>query len=227
MLRFSRGYLPYNIFQKRLKTTKKRLCDGKVVFSLIMQGLLEIARRSLRWVIRFRKRRGYGIHSPFAFNFVTGVIYENGEYYAFERLRQLYAASPLPKKWRLKDCLLLFRLANYAHPEKCLWLLPDESLLRQFCEAGSPKTQFMVQPEPADMIVCELDNQTESIRYAHLLKEGGMLIVLGIGRDKAHRKAWKALLAEREAQVTFDLHDFGIIFHRPDLTRQRYIINYL
>ena len=38
--------------------------------------------RSLRWLRRFRKRRGYGIHSPAAFQFVTGVVYEKGEYYA-------------------------------------------------------------------------------------------------------------------------------------------------
>ena len=38
--------------------------------------------RPLRWLLRFRKRCGYGIHSPFAFQFVTGVIYEKGAYFA-------------------------------------------------------------------------------------------------------------------------------------------------
>lgn len=188
--------------------------------------MIDIACRSLRWIRRFRKRRGYGIHSPFAYLFVTGVIYESGEYYAYARLRQMYGAASARTGLRQKDCLLLFRLANYAQAEKCLWQLKDEPLLRECCEAGSPKAQFVEQPVQADMVVCEMHTPEEASRLARFLEKGGMLVVLGIGRDKARQKAWKALLEEEEAQVAFDLYDFGIVFHCPELTRQRYIINY-
>ena len=30
-----------------------------------------------------------------------------------------------------------------------------------------------------------------------------------------------------QAQVSFDLYDWGIIFFRPELQRQHYVINYL
>ena len=40
----------------------------------------------LVWLMRFRHRCGYGVHSPFAFNFLTGVVYERTPYYAYARL---------------------------------------------------------------------------------------------------------------------------------------------
>lgn len=49
--------------------------------------------RPLRWLLRFRHRRGYGIHSPFAFSFVTGVVYEQGTYYAYPELKAMYKNS--------------------------------------------------------------------------------------------------------------------------------------
>ena len=66
---------------------------------------------------RFRHRRGYGVHSPFAFNFLTYVVYERGEYYAY---RDLAARHPVPFfrcGGHLAKCRkFLFRLANYVHP---------------------------------------------------------------------------------------------------------------
>ena len=34
-------------------------------------------KRPFIWLRRFRHRCGYGVHSPFAFNLITQVIYEN------------------------------------------------------------------------------------------------------------------------------------------------------
>ena len=38
------------------------------------------------WLKRFRHRRGYGVHSPFAFAFLTDVVYERNAYYAYHEL---------------------------------------------------------------------------------------------------------------------------------------------
>ena len=35
------------------------------------------------WLLRFRHRRGYGVHSPFAFNFITDVVYQRLPYYKY------------------------------------------------------------------------------------------------------------------------------------------------
>ena len=43
-------------------------------------------KRPFIWLLRFRHRCGYGVHSPFAFNLITQVIYENTPYYKYKDL---------------------------------------------------------------------------------------------------------------------------------------------
>ena len=54
-----------------------------------------------------------------------------------------------------------------------------------------------------------------------------MTVVLHPHRTAATRRAWQALCRKDEAQVWFDLYDFGILFYKPQLQRQGYLINYL
>ena len=42
-----------------------------------------------KWLKRKKQAKGFGIHSPFAFNFVTNVIYEKHGYNAFGDIEQL------------------------------------------------------------------------------------------------------------------------------------------
>lgn len=80
------------------------------------------------WCKRIRHRKGYGVHSPFAFNLITWVIYENLPYYAYGELKE-------KRKEYLKNCRcllpdrayrtekvdkLLFRLVNYTQPSTLL-----------------------------------------------------------------------------------------------------------
>ena len=43
-------------------------------------------KRPFIWLSRFRHRCGYGVHSPFAFNLITQVIYESTPYYKYKDL---------------------------------------------------------------------------------------------------------------------------------------------
>ena len=76
-------------------------------------------RRFTRWISRWRHRRGYGVHSPWAFSWITQVIYNDMAYYAYadlQRRRRLPAADPESLAGTLseKDDRLLFRVANAA-----------------------------------------------------------------------------------------------------------------
>ena len=48
-----------------------------------MNRLVLALKRPFIWIYRFRHRCGYGVHSPFAFNLITHVIYENTPYYKY------------------------------------------------------------------------------------------------------------------------------------------------
>lgn len=68
--------------------------------------LREYLSRSVR---KLKHRKGYGVHSPFAYNIITEVIEEKLPYYAYRRMSRIYdKQAPLPYK---VACLLL-RLAN-------------------------------------------------------------------------------------------------------------------
>ena len=86
-----------------------------------MNQLLLTIKRPFVQLSRFRHRQGYGVHSPFAFNFITRVIFERSAYYKYASLRALEkqmkhtrGAEWLYEPLRVKK--LLFRLVNFAQP---------------------------------------------------------------------------------------------------------------
>jgi len=66
-------------------------------------------KQRFKHAIRFRHKRGYGVHSPFVFDLITSVIKEKAVYYDFERIE---AMGNIREKER-KLYRLLFRLAEY------------------------------------------------------------------------------------------------------------------
>ncbi len=70
-------------------------------------------RNPLVWLRRFRKRRGYGVHSPWAYELITNVIYSPGTYYAYRDIdrRLTLADRILRPRLRAKE-RLRFRLRN-------------------------------------------------------------------------------------------------------------------
>ncbi len=195
--------------------------------------------RLLRWLRRFRKRRGYGIHSPFAFSFVTGVVYEKGEYYAYGRLRDAFRLAPATPL-RLKDVLLLFRLANFQGAASCLVFgTHPQSLETQALRAGNTHAAFTFSPCAEKLVEARtLEGDTYGFIYAAedweraescwpaMLADSGMLVLRAIHSSRERSAAWKRLAALPHHYVCFDLHDFGVILHRPKLHRQMYTVNY-
>ncbi len=80
---------------------------------------------------RYRKSKGFGIHSPFAFSFVLNVLREQAAYYAYadiearrdeaRRVKKLLCVQK-PKMISEKSARMMFRVANYFNPQKVLQL---------------------------------------------------------------------------------------------------------
>ena len=196
-------------------------------------NLYHLPCRPLRWLARFRHRCGYGIHSPFAFGFVTSVVYEAGLFYAYPRLDRLWAEAGRQGQTglRRKDVRLLFRLANFAQARRGVFCGVDRdgvalAALREGCKL----TRWMPFPDlrgQADFVLLGEGWEKEAGRWTEVWAEGGVTVVLHPHRTAATRRAWQALCRKDEAQVWFDLYDFGILFYKPQLQRQGYLINYL
>ena len=112
-----------------------------------MNSLL-LLKRPFVWLRRFRHRRGYGVHSPFAFDFITRVVYEHTPYYQYKELsaEQRRLASEKGHNWACRESQkvkrLLFRLVNRAQPTFIVSVGPD-SAAELYMKAAKKDTGYL------------------------------------------------------------------------------------
>lgn len=168
----------------------------------------------LVWLMRIRHRCGYGVHSPFAFRFLTDVVYEHTPYYAYSTLD---ASLPLAYGMRRKKGLhLIFRVANWLQP--AVAVVPQEVCHeRRYLQAGCRHALVLAHAPAcgADLIVLREPDE----RAAQMVRAGGVLILDNL---QQHREWFRRL----PATVTFDLYDLGVAIYEERLTKQHYIINF-
>lgn len=213
---------------------KNAIFVGSYIPLSMFQSFVSL-RRFARWVVRFRHRRGYGIHSPFAFNLVKGVVYESGEYYAYAPLhawRQNHAAD-----LREKDDRLLFRLINHSRAGRAVVVGPVSAVTLRYLHEGRTSCRLTAVDT---LTAATLRGDKFGFAYVSTLSghiddlmtlpdhmtDGGLLVVRGIGVHKADRAAWQRLVADERVRVSFDLHDFGLVFFESRLNKEHYVINY-
>lgn len=66
--------------------------------------------RTIDYLSRIGKARGFGIQSPWAYSFVTDVIMERLPYYAYEEIERSFPDSRERKRQKL-----YFRIRNFIH----------------------------------------------------------------------------------------------------------------
>lgn len=179
-------------------------------------------RNPFLWLRRFRKRRGYGVHSPFAFSFITEVVYERGAFYEYERLDQMLQWW---QKFRVRRYLqLLFRLSNYSHPSR-IYLFGASELERSYLTAACPKAQVLEWSDVGEEIAKE-DGAGNLIFLTYpsdealrLVRPGTMLVLANV---HAYKTWWDGL----PKILGFDLYDVGIAFFDPKYNPQSYVVNF-
>lgn len=208
--------------------------------------------RIARWLIRFRKRKGYGVHSPFAFDFITGVIYNSDTYYAYSSLRQPLTASIArldeydPESGlTAKDLRLLFRITNWATPSHIV-LCGASQAIEAYIAAARPSatlTHIEAATHGRDHIHAEttppLSTDTTPLIYCDhpsLIAEAihtdtptwqhALILVRGIHTDASCRRLWDELRDSNRCTVSFDLGRFGVVVTHPKINKQHYIVNY-
>ena len=111
-----------------------------------------------------RHRGGFGIHSPFAYSFVTEVLTQRLPYYGY---------ADISRDSRIQ---LLFRLSVYFQPEKAAIFSSQPELLRQAIHRASPKTVIASEATP-DFIVADAEDY-EPETYGSLIAAGANAIIL-------------------------------------------------
>ncbi len=187
------------------------------------------------WLKRFRHRKGYGVHSPFAFDFITGVVYETGMYYAYRPLEQRYGGRAVSYRTR-KNRRLLFRMVNYARPDRIEIRGASEAEIAWLSAAHRCPVCTVVADEPelaggkAGFLYVDLDGTERGEQtfesWLPVASSRSVYMVKGIHASAVRRMWWKRMQQHPLTGIIFDLYDFGIVFFNRDVYKQHYIVNY-
>ena len=207
--------------------------------------LLLALKRPFIWLSRFRHRCGYGVHSPFAFNLITDVIYQCLPYYKYnELLAEEKRLTPLKEKaWRgesLKVKRLLFRLVNDSQPTTLLDVgKPSAASLYlkaakedvDYMSASSLDELFLENDVPVDFLYLHDYRHPELVKEVFDIcvsrtRQQSVFVIEGICYSAAMRKLWKQMQADVHVCVSFDLYDLGLLYFDSEKTKLHYIVNF-
>ena len=168
----------------------------------------------LVWLARFRHRKGYGVHSPFAFRFITDVIYESHPYYGYALLDR---GLPLSMRLRVRRGLhLLLRIANHLQPTTIV-LPRDAWWEKRYLKCGCKNANIQCGWQEGEVSMCLLREPCDEA-----LEHLGEHSVLLLDNLHLHRDWFKSI----PSVVSFDLYDFGIAFFDKQYNKQYYKVNF-
>ena len=170
-------------------------------------------RRYCTALTRYRKSKGFGIHSPFAFHFVLNVLREKSAYYAYadiaerrneaRRMKRLLKVRK-PRMISEKSARMMFRIANYFNPKMILQLgtnfgVSAYSTLRVSSDSRMWLASSQAEPEIALVL---LQNQADRISVSGSCGEAVDDYIAAVGDGKRYVvERWLVSLAETEAVV--------------------------
>ena len=109
-----------------------------------------------KWLLRKRQSKGHGVHSPFAFELITKVLYSPYSYYAFSDIIK-QVGHDQDKEYNQ----ISFRLVNHFKPENILEVFPGKGL-------GS---LYILSPS-ADINCTFIESDVENISYTKEIING-------------------------------------------------------
>ena len=205
-----------------------------------------------KWLKRRKQAKGFGIHSPFAYDFVTHVINEEYGYTAFADIDRLLRAHNIETADK-KLHHLSYRLVRFFKPAKILELDTGKGVNTLYISAASEDAVcHCFDPEGKNVLLArnlhttfnrhvefideiDLCGSYEGIfvylnRFPvdieHLLSMSSgdaFWVVAGIKSGNGKR-FWKAVVADERARITFDMKDIGVVVLKKSYHKANYLI---
>lgn len=203
-------------------------------------NVLQTLHRTLVWLSRIGYCRGFGIQSPWAYNFVRYVINEHYPYYAYGDIAtQRPSLDPLTRK--LGE--LYLRIANRVRPTTVVSYGGADAAIDDYLHAGCRDMHLVKVAETMPMDDCkelivslpEIDmlRMTPSGNFRSVFneacvkaREGSVFIIECIHRDKEARNLWNETVRLLDGVVTFDLYYCGLVCFKSKLFKRNYIVNF-
>lgn len=207
---------------------------------------MKILRNILAYPARWRRSRGFGVHSPFAYNFITKVLREkDAEYYAYAEiaafcpkarragLNEIFAG----KDMSIPEAHMLFRVLCHFNPPEVIEIGHGHEVTNIILERAVPKARITMwnidRPTPAasnePLILVNLipngENEAVANMIAQCLETGNAIIVVrNIHTSTASRHLWEDLLSATSFGMGFCDGYTGIFAGLHSLPRQDFDI---
>lgn len=198
---------------------------------------LEAVRRRLRYSKRLLvNRRGDGVHSPFAFHFISKVVRNRRPFYCFTELAprvEQEAEGRQPKRTR-RICELLFRTAHELQAGHILHLGPSGGLLEAYLMQTGYTSSWQSSPSldalpqdalpPLDLIILEDPSLLPQLssQLARWLEASPRLTIACYTLDRSAHRRWEACQESLPARLQLDLLDLQLAFYDERLTPTSY-----
>lgn len=190
-------------------------------------------RRTLVWLRRIGRCRGFGVQSPWAYNLVTKVI--NGH-----DLNSAYAPLAMSFKRqghvRRNLCELYLRLANNLKPATVVDFCGEDDAFWAYISAGCHEakqikdaTSQAVMPKEGIALVRLRADENLPIYLNNVglaAKDGWGVIIEGIHDSAKVRRKWCEWVEDKDNIVVFDLYYCALVFFDNKRYKQEYIINF-
>ena len=191
---------------------------------------------------------GYGIHSPFAFSFVSDIVYNPYSYYFFDyplKIEKNCAIDRLSFDSEQKIGRLLFRIVEHfklrnvviigkQHPSLCAYCIAPNSKIKFYhCDTNENIIDLIKNELSAKPCLLLLDDKKTFYEWNELfhlliplLNETIIIAIPRIQEDREKKLLWKEVCANPSIHVTFDLYDIGILFPKKNLYKKNYIVSF-
>ena len=219
----------------------------KVKRLVTLRGLTQRLKRSKRLIIN---RRGDGVHSPYAYHFITRVVRNVRPYYCFTELREalrqareLSEGKPPRPIRKARTLELIFRIAHELQARHVLLLTGETSFVPRYLIAtgsveqviGRQHIPALSEVSTASLVVVEripLDDRERS-QLSSLLKDLAKrkeasvvgterMTALVSTRSRTAKRLARSLRGEAKPQLVIDLIDIEVWFFDARLTPSIY-----
>ena len=174
--------------------------------------MMALLRRILTWPKRRWRAGGFGIHSPFAFAFVTQVLAKRNIDGNEAELRAIAGRN-------YRQYALLYRCVKYFKPQSVVIYPTDDATLTRVINLAEPESRIIADGETAipDMTIITSDEGTE--------RDNGAAVYFISRADKEPRGSFKARMAsECERGMDFSDYRTWIMCRFKHLPRQSFKI---
>ena len=185
---------------------------------------MRLALKSLRWQC-WRHGRGFGVHSPFAYRFITETLRERCPYYAYDRL-EAFGRREGPQWLTPRLIRLIFRIINRFQPESVAVAGSEGlSVIRAIACAVRRDTGFRTAAAGAPLVIVT-DIGSEVITPSADCVTPAVWVFPCLALDGA-RACYDALTVSLTCGQSFaDPHGRAVVVIDPKLPRQHFDVKF-